>query len=154
VATWDRDRLIATLRAAGCDDPEGWADSELQEDIPQLARYLLCKAIWEDAMEPWRQPGALGSYPEAQALLASGVDAEQLRRLGGRIAYDAMTAVITAIDQEQYVGEADVPHDAPGWIVVEVDGKSLEPTGRNAGFIHESILSVDPTGTEGAEFYE
>jgi hypothetical protein len=151
---WDRARLVAVLRAAGCDDPEAWADSELEENSPQLARFLLCRTIWEHAIEPWRQENPLAEYSEARALLTAGTDADQLRRLGGKIAYQTMTAVVNAIDQQQYVGAADVPQDAPGWMIMEVDGESLEPTGRNAGFIHESILAVDPTGTEGAEFGE
>jgi hypothetical protein len=150
----DRDRLIAGLRAAGCDDPEGWADSEIQENIPQFARYLLCKAIWEHSLEPWRQNDALDEFPDAQSLIAAGADPEHVRTLGGKIAYETMTAVINAIDQGGYVGPAAVPDDAPGWKIVEVDGESLEPTGRHVGFIHESILAVDPTGTEGAEFGE
>jgi hypothetical protein len=148
----DRDKLVAALHAAGCDDPEAWANSEIEEDIPQFARYLLCKTIWEHSIEPWRQDNPLEDYPEAQALLAAGADPQQLRRLGGKIAYETMTLVINAIDQEEYVGPAEVPDDAPGWMIAEVDGESLESTGRKAGFIHESILAVDPTGTEGAEF--
>jgi hypothetical protein len=152
VAEWDRDRLVSALRAAGCENPEGWADSQLEEGFPQFARYLLCKTIWEHAVEPWRSEDALAEFAEARELIAAGADAEQLRRLGGKIAYETMTAIVNAIDQETYVGEADVPEDAPGWMIVEVDGETLKPTGRNAGFIHESILAVDPTGTEGKEF--
>jgi hypothetical protein len=150
----NRDELVAAFRAAGCDDPEGWADSQLEEGIPQLARYLLCKSIWEHAIEPWRRADVLDEYPEAHVLLAEGVDRERLWRLGRRIAYETMTAVVNAIDQDMYVGAAQVRDDAPGWTIVEVDGASNKPTGRRAGFIHESILSVDPTGTEGADFRE
>jgi hypothetical protein len=148
----DRAELVAGLRAAGCRDPEAWAQSELEEDIPQFARYLLCKTIWEHAIEPWRDEAGLNEFPEAQALLDGGADREQLRLLAGKIAYETMTAIVNAIDQGEYVGPAAVPDEAPGWVIVEIDGKSLKPTGRGAGFIHESILSVDPTGTEGAEF--
>jgi hypothetical protein len=144
--------LVAAFRAAGCEDAEGWARSELEENIPQLARYLLCKTIWEHSIEPWREEGALDDFSEARALIAAGADAETLRRLGGKIAYETMTAIVNAIDQGEYVGPAHVPDDAPGWVIIETDGKSFEPTGRRAGFIHESILAADPTGTEGAEF--
>jgi hypothetical protein len=147
-----RDQLVAALRAAGCSDPEGWADSELEENIPQFARYLLCKAIWEAAIEPWRQEDALDAFPDAKLLLDAGVDRERLRALCGKVAYETMTAVNHALDAEEYLGPADVPEDSPGWLIIETDGKTLEPTGRRAGAIHESILSVDPTGTEGADF--
>jgi hypothetical protein len=148
----DRAELVEALRVSGCPDPESWAQSELEENIPQFARYLLCKTIWEHAVEPWRTEDALDEFPEARALLDAGADPELLRLLGGKIAYETMTAIVNAIDQDTYVGPAPVPGDAPGWTIVEVDGRSLKPTGRRAGFIHESILSVDPSGTEGAEF--
>jgi hypothetical protein len=148
----DRAKLTEALRAAGCPDPEAWAQSEIEGNIPQFARYLLCKTIWEHAVELWRTEGALDAFPEARALVTAGADPEQLRLLGGKIAYETMTAIVNAIDQGEYIGPAPVPDDAPGWTIVEVDGRSLKPTGRKAGFIHESILSVDPTGTEGAEF--
>jgi hypothetical protein len=148
----DRDALVAAFRAAGCHDPESWARSELEQGSAQLARFLLCKTIWEHSMEPWREEGTLEEFPEARELIAAGADAETLRRLAGKIAYETMTAIVNAIDQGQYVGDADVPGEAPGWTIIETDGKSLKPTGRNAGFIHESVLATDPTGTEGAEF--
>ncbi|HEV3480428.1 MAG TPA: hypothetical protein VG144_13400 [Gaiellaceae bacterium] len=148
----DGAQLVAALRAVGCPDPEAWAQSELEEDIPQFARYLLCKTIWEHGVEPWRDEATLDAFPEARALVDAGADREQLRLLGGKIAYETMTAIVNAIDEGTYVGPAAVPDDAPGWVIVELDGRSLKPTGRKAGFIHESILSVDPTGTEGAEF--
>lgn len=149
-----REELVAALRAAGCDDPEGWADSELEENIPQFARFLLCKSIWESAMEPWRRENVLESYPETEKLLAAGVDPQLLRRLAGKIAYDTMTEIVNTIDEGSYIGDANVADDAPGWTLVEVDGATLKPTSRHAGFIHESIPSVDPSGTEGQEFRE
>jgi hypothetical protein len=155
MAQRDREWLIRALRAAGCDRPEQWADSEVSEGIPQLARFLLCKSIWENAIEPWRQPNALDEFRDAQELIAAGVDPETLRSLAGKVAYETMTIVVNTLDEGQYVNSAELLEmQAPGWMIMEVDGSTDEATGRDAGAIHESILSVDPTGTEGAEFRE
>jgi hypothetical protein len=38
--------LAATFRKLGARDPEGWADSQVEEGIPQLARYLFLRQAW------------------------------------------------------------------------------------------------------------
>lgn len=43
------------FRALGAGDPEGWAASEVEEDIPQLARFLFLRSLWRGA-EQWKQP--------------------------------------------------------------------------------------------------
>jgi len=42
----NKKRLTEIFRIAGAPDPEGWAESEASEDIPQLARYLFLRAAW------------------------------------------------------------------------------------------------------------
>jgi hypothetical protein len=38
--------LVATFRKLGARDPEGWAQSQLDDGIPQLARYLFLRQAW------------------------------------------------------------------------------------------------------------
>ena len=38
--------LAALFRRLGARDPEGWARSQLQEEIPQLARFLFLRQAW------------------------------------------------------------------------------------------------------------
>lgn len=47
--------LAEKFRAAGAEEPEGWAASEVAEDIPQLARLLFLRSVWRSA-EQWKQP--------------------------------------------------------------------------------------------------
>src|SRR5438105_1925005 len=47
------DALIAELKSNGAADPEVWARSEISENIPQLARYLVLKRLWECEINPW-----------------------------------------------------------------------------------------------------
>src|SRR5688572_11170728 len=46
-----RAELIAFFKRVGVDDPEGWADSEIQEDIAQLARAILLRRLWPEAID-------------------------------------------------------------------------------------------------------
>lgn len=60
--TSDEDALAAlTQRMAelGAQDPGSWASLEIQEGIPQQARYLMLRRIWARALMPWRDPGML-----------------------------------------------------------------------------------------------
>ena len=42
--------LVAILQALGAEDAEGWADSQLNEDIPQLARFLFLRSAWKHVL--------------------------------------------------------------------------------------------------------
>lgn len=49
------EELAEKFRAAGAEEPEGWAVAEVAEDIPQLARFLFLRSVWRSA-EQWKQP--------------------------------------------------------------------------------------------------
>jgi hypothetical protein len=38
--------LTALFEKLGAADPDGWARSQLEEDIPQLARFLFLRQAW------------------------------------------------------------------------------------------------------------
>jgi hypothetical protein len=61
----DRGKLTRLLAALGADDPQVWADSEAEEDIPQLARYRLLRALAQD-VRAWNSIGALGENAGAE----------------------------------------------------------------------------------------
>lgn len=42
----DRTELIDVFTRLGAKDPQSWAVSEIDEGIPQLARYLFLKGAW------------------------------------------------------------------------------------------------------------
>lgn len=49
--------LAEKFRAAGAEQPEEWAASEVEDEIPQLARFLFLRRLWRGAAQ-WRQPPA------------------------------------------------------------------------------------------------
>ena len=40
-----RDELSAAMKAAGCSDPRDWVNSELGENLPQFARFLMLRDV-------------------------------------------------------------------------------------------------------------
>jgi hypothetical protein len=49
------EQLAEQFRDLDAGDPEGWAASEVAEDIPQLARFIFLRAVWQSA-EQWKEP--------------------------------------------------------------------------------------------------
>src|SRR6266852_7538178 len=47
------DRLVGRLRAIGAEDAEGWALSEVAENIAQLARFLVLRRLWRWEIDTW-----------------------------------------------------------------------------------------------------
>jgi hypothetical protein len=47
--------LAERFRAAGAEEPEGWAVSEVEDDVPQLARFIFLRRLWRGAWQ-WTQP--------------------------------------------------------------------------------------------------
>lgn len=47
--------LAETFRELGAGEPEAWAASEVEDDIPQLARFLFLRRLWAGAGQ-WRLP--------------------------------------------------------------------------------------------------
>jgi len=42
----DQDKLVALFKTLGAPEPEGWAASQIEEGIPQLARFLFLRQAW------------------------------------------------------------------------------------------------------------
>ncbi|HEX6368703.1 MAG TPA: hypothetical protein VF006_07220 [Longimicrobium sp.] len=47
--------LAERFSELGAGDPEAWAVSEVEEDIPQLARFIFLRRLWRGAWQ-WKQP--------------------------------------------------------------------------------------------------
>jgi hypothetical protein len=140
-----RDRLAAL----GAKDAESWARSEVSEGIPQQARFLILRRLWRDAADAWAAPDALDRLPAARRLLDAGADRNDLVSVARAAAYEAVLDAVVAIDQGY---DPEAPEDCPGWELVETDPDG-NPTGRGVGGLHESFLSVDPSGQDGAKLW-
>jgi hypothetical protein len=134
----------------GVADPVDLIKSEVLEDLPQLARFVLLRGLWRGAIDAWSEPGSLDQLPAAQRLLAAGADEEDLVRLVRAVAYEAVFVTLDELDAGREVNTTGV--DA-GWVVME-SGADGSPTGRTLAGLHEDLLTMDPSGCEGADLWE
>jgi hypothetical protein len=73
------------------------------------------------------------------------VSAQDLGSIARMVAYETAFGVLNRVD-EGYDPEA--AEGAPGWALIETDADG-NPTDRHVRGLHESVLSMDPSGREG-----
>lgn len=145
-------RLRDTFARLGEDDPESCARSEVSEDFAQLASFLVLRSLWRDAINVW-SPDSVGQSPVASRLLEQGADVDDLVTFARAASYEAVFATLYNLTSEQSDPElADDEDDLPGWRLMETRDEEL--TGRGVDMLHESLLSMDPSGNEGQDLLE
>lgn len=107
----------------GAEDPEGWTRSEISENIPQLARFLVLRTIRRQAVDSWARAGALTTIPAAQRLLAAGADPGDLLCLVQNTVHDTAFAVLECLDEGR---DTEASEEHPGWSLVEVGKPTLD----------------------------
>ncbi|HEX4301619.1 MAG TPA: hypothetical protein VHZ78_02415 [Rhizomicrobium sp.] len=156
--------LIERFQALGADDPEGWARSEISEDIPQLARFAFLRTLWPQQINRWVDPASTefdkyvalaDSEPKApfadagaalKRVLALGAARSDIAAIARMVAYRTVFDLLAHIDEGC---DPDRPAGLPGWTLIETD-RNDHPTGRAVGGLHEDVLMLDPTGREGS----
>ena len=145
--------LTERMRQLGAPDPESWASSELRENIPQEARWLILRALWP-TIDSFSREG-MKAAPAVARLLDAGADAGDLSTA---MRYAAMSGVFGALVTIDEMTARDVPRNAPGWLLMETrydpDADDYVPTGRTVGGLHESLGSADPNGRESSGLFE
>ncbi|MDQ1006752.1 hypothetical protein QFZ82_001237 [Streptomyces sp. V4I23] len=128
----------AQFSALGVTDPVDLIKSEVVEELPQLARFVLLRSLWRGAIDGWSDPGSLDQLPAAQRLLAAGADKEDLVRLVRAVAHEA---VFVTLDELDAGGDVNVSGVEAGWVVME-SGEDGSPTGRVLSGLHEDLLAM------------
>ena len=150
--------LAQRFRALGAPNPEGWARSEVEEGIPQLARYLFLRQAWRrivaDGDTTWIED-AIKSAERSPSAPYSGVGLA-LKRLqaDGASAVD-LSDVVRGM-QAQLLFHLCYQLSDPGqlepvvqdiaWALVQVSPEGEVLSAIDA--LHESVLETDPTGRE------
>lgn len=150
--------LAKRFQALGAPDPAGWAASQVQEGIPQLARYLFLRQAWrhivpdDDASWMSAEIAAAARNPDApyagvghalarlRALGASDRDLTDLVRGKQAGLLFSLCYLLEDPDVEEPEGQ-DVL-----WSLVQITEEG-EVLGTIPG-LHESVLETDPTGRE------
>jgi hypothetical protein len=153
-AARDAEGRCGVLRAEfgflGVADPVDLIKSEVLEDLPQLARFVLLRSLWRGAIDAWSEPGSLDQLPAAQRLLAAGADGEDLVRLVRAVAYETVFVTLDELDTGSDVNSTGVD---VGWVVME-SGEDGSPTGRTLAGLHEDLMTMDPSGRAGADLWQ
>ncbi|MGF1424972.1 hypothetical protein [Kitasatospora sp. LaBMicrA B282] len=139
----EADALRARFAALGADDPEGCARSEIAEDQPHLARYLLLRTLWRTVIDNCGRPTGLEQSPVGRRLLDAGADRADLARFAREVAYEALFLTLEELDGGggQHAGQDAGP--AVGWSLQET-GADGALTGRRLAALHEDLLTMDP----------
>jgi hypothetical protein len=154
-------KLTEYFKALGADDPNSWAESEVNEGIPQYARFVFVKAAWKAVIEKdnfhWmdnlirqseRNPNDPCSAAGAvlKRMLAAGVSKEDMTDLVRAMQYDVLFSLCYLLSDTSV---ADYPTDSlprVNWALMQLNEEG-EPIGVIGG-LHEYVLSLDPTGRE------
>ena len=154
----DHTKLTALFRKLGACDPEGWARSQIEEGIPQLARFLFLRQAWravvDDGDAAWIEQaiGRAETHPDEP----NAAVGHTLRKLRARGATDNEITDLVRGMQAQLLFHFCYLLEDPGdvepevadvsWALVQTD-EDGKVVGRIGG-LHESVLDTDPTGRE------
>lgn len=151
------EELTAIFRGLGANDPEGWARSQVEEGIPQLARFVFLKQAWSlvlaDGDTGWIAPTIesarkrpdepyAGIGLALQRLLSAGADPKDLtdvvRGMQANLLFDLC----------YLLGDPDFPNHIAevAWGLFQLNADDQPEI--HIGGLHESVLETDPTGRE------
>lgn len=134
--------LCEQLKAAGATNPKSWANSELQENIPQFSRFLVLKGLTDIYRDVEGNLSEIESYSdeatEAHQKLASQFDEQELKELLHFYGKSIIGKVIDMLDQGYLYGV----NDNVGWSLMELDNKGAT-TDRLIQGLHEDFLEFE-----------
>lgn len=140
-------KLIEDFKGMGCPDPEGWARSEINENIAQLARYRFLRplknslAAFINEPEKWIERDIKYS-PEIgyvlKKMLDAGIQPDEIGRLARYIAGDSIHQILYRLDDPYDFDLINGGDNYPSWCLKELD-KNGEPTGRQVSGLFESL---------------
>ncbi len=154
----DLEELTDLFRRLGARDPEDWAASQINEDIPQLARFLFLRQAWRQIVSEedtnWPRENAEtsdatsnrpydGMSQALASLIEKGATQEELIDLV-RGAQASLLFQICYLLDDPMLEEPEL--EDFGWGLFQVDREGNPVRAIEA--LHESVLETDPTGRE------
>ena len=154
----NKEELTDIFKKLGAPNPEGWANSEINEGIPQLARFLFLKGCWDmivpDGDASWidnriahtsptsNEPYA-GSAHALRRLLSCGASRDDINEVVRCAQAELLFEIGYQMDDSSSVnGNDDFAHWA--LMLLDEDDNPIKPIGG----LHSSVLYTDPTGRE------
>lgn len=158
----EESELTKVFRALGARDPEQWAKSQMQENIPQLHRFLFLRQAWAQVVDEnddsWidRVVQAARKNPEApfsgqghaiERMLALGVARSDIVDLVRNSQAEMIFGLCYLLEDPSFDAEDEDHIGTVGWALVTTSDE-FEPTLETIDGLHESVLDTDPTGRE------
>ena len=155
----DPQELTELFRSLGCPRPAGWADSQSNEGINQLHRFLFLRQAWQQVIteddERWieREIGEATRSPAGpyagvghalSRLIELGASRSDIVDLVRGMQAQTLFGICYLLDDPS-ISESDASD--LGWTMVESTEEG-EPSDRPIEGLHESVLDTDPTGRE------
>ncbi|TDC35137.1 hypothetical protein E1211_16330 [Micromonospora sp. 15K316] len=137
--------MLGAFNQLGCSDPEGWVRSEIEEGIPQLARYRFLRTLWLQIIDNWHDGPA--NIPAARRALEAGASQGDLTQLARAVAYETVFAMLYHLDADE-----EATDQLPSWALAEITPTG-EATRRHLDALHEDLLTLDPSGREGQDLW-
>ncbi|WP_036172429.1 hypothetical protein [Massilia sp. 9096] len=155
-----KSELVKVFTELGASSPELWANSQIEEGIPQLLRFLFLKSAWHyvvaEGDSSWiDEEIELGrSRPQAPYAGLSQT-LEKLRNQG--VADEDLTTIARCLQAQMIFSLGYLLDAGPSeqieeiedvtWGLFQVDDNG-NPFGPAISGLHESVLELDPTGRE------
>ncbi|HCN44003.1 MAG TPA: hypothetical protein DIS95_16625 [Proteus vulgaris] len=134
--------LCEQLKTAGATNPKSWANSELQENIPQFARFLVLKGLTKIYRDVEGNINEMDIYSdeatEVYQKVASQFDEKALKELLHFYGKSMISKVINMLD-EGYLYDVN---DNVGWSLMELNDKGTT-TDRLIQGLHEDFLEFE-----------
>jgi hypothetical protein len=152
------DELVRLFQLAGATDPTGWARSEAEENVAQLARFLFLRQAWKLVIPAgdlaWidkeidysrKRLGAPGTGlgVALERLVNSGASPADISEVARCVQWQVLHYFCYLLSDPD-IEEPELKHIQ--WGLFEVDGAGNP--GRPVELLHESVLETDPTGRE------
>ena len=147
--------LTALFRKLGARDPATWARSQINENSPQLARFLFLRQAWKllvnDNDSSWipemcqvnsNKPGG-DVGPAITRLLAAGGQEDDLTKIVRVMQWRLLSGLCQLLDDP---GNIESEAGDIAWRLFQVD-EGDHPIAVMGGLV-ESVLETDPTGRE------
>jgi hypothetical protein len=149
----DIEKLTELFRKLGAPEPERWARSQVQEGVPQLARFLFLRQAWKEIVgkhdEQWISDLQTRAFREDPAgdvvgaldrLLAQGASKQDLTTVVRAMQWRFLVDFCRLLDGP---GEVEPEVRDMKWRLFQVDDESdkpMEPMVR----LYESVLETAP----------
>jgi hypothetical protein len=155
---YNQKELTELFQKLGAPNPELWAASQTEAGINQLGRFLVIRQMWREVLDEndhsWiqtyiehskRNPGApcSGIGPALQRLLDKGADPQDVTDIVRVMQYYVLFG-ICYLFEDPNISEPELENFFWGIFQMNEDGEILDPIDG----LHESVLSLDPTGRE------